>query len=113
MPFGTEPRAKQHQAVESSGWRARPDSGRGRFPPIVAVHRQSPPGPSRLRRAVIAVAENVCLPMPYEPPIERLHVEIRHRTNVVGIFPNKDAITQWVGPVLLEQNDERVVQEDT
>ena len=36
-------------------------------------------------------------------PIERLHAEVKRRTNVVGIFPNA-AITRLVGPILLEQN---------
>ena len=39
-------------------------------------------------------------------PIERLHAEIKRRTNVVGIFPNQDAITRLLGAILLEQNDE-------
>ena len=39
-------------------------------------------------------------------PIERLHGEIKRRTNVIGIFPNEGAITRLVGAILLEQNDE-------
>jgi putative transposase len=43
-------------------------------------------------------------------PIERLHGEIKRRMEVVGIFPNDEAITRLVGALLLEQNDEWAVQ---
>ncbi len=42
-------------------------------------------------------------------PIERLHAEIKRHTNVVGIFPNENAITRLVGAILLEQNGEWAV----
>jgi transposase-like protein len=38
--------------------------------------------------------------------LERLHKEIKRRTNVVGIFPNRDSLVRMVATLLQEQDDE-------
>src|SRR6476660_9760496 len=77
--------------------RVPPERCRGPMPSPPASPSSKPRTPSKARVGLGS-------------PIERLNDEIKRRTEVVGIFPNDDAIVRLVGALPLEQNDEWAVQ---
>jgi transposase-like protein len=98
-PTGTA-HAQQDAAAAHAQWRTVADQLRPKVPKLAAL--------------MDAAEEDVLASMhvPAAPrarlhstsPIERLNGEIKRRTDVVGIFPDDDAV-RLIGAILLEQSD--------
>jgi putative transposase len=93
-------------AAASAQWRQVADQLRPKVPKLAAF----------MDEAEADVLAFMTFPKDHRPKmhsinsLERPNSEIKRRTDVVGIFPNEDAITRLIGALLLKQNDEWAIQ---
>lgn len=98
--------AQADAAAASTQWRGVADQLRGKLPKLAKL----------MDDAENDVLAHMTFPAAHRTklhstnPIERLNGEIKRRTEVVGIFPNEDAITRLVGAIIMEQSEEWAVQ---
>lgn len=98
--------AQETPEAASTQWRTVADQIRPKVPKLAAIMDDA----ENDVLAYMTFPKEHRLKLHSTNPIERLNGEIKRRTEVVGIFPNEQAITRLVGALLLEQNDEWAVQ---
>jgi putative transposase len=74
--------------------------------------RQFPKVEAMLRDAATDLLAFTAFPVPHwkkiwsTNPLERLNKEVKRRTDVVGVFPNPEALLRLAGAVLVKAHDE-------
>lgn len=98
--------AQETPEAASAQWRAVVDQIRPKVPKLAAILDDAEPDVL----AYMTFPKEHRAKLHSTNPIERINGENKRRTDVVGIFPDDDAIVRLVGALLLEQNDEWAVQ---